>query len=257
MLEIKDLFIEVEGKEIVRGLTLTVPDGKIHALMGPNGSGKSTLCYALAGHPKYKITAGQVIYNGKDLLAMKPEDRAKEGIFLAFQYPVEIPGVNLFHFLFSMARSKANGKPLSPIQFRKQAEAACAELGFNKSLLSRELNVGFSGGEKKRGEMLQLKLATSLTSPSLAILDETDSGLDVDSLKLVGENLKKMRSSNFSALIITHYPRLLQYIVPDMVHVMVDGKIVKTASAELAHEIEKKGYTIVGVEEPAQVSAVA
>ena len=236
MLEIKNLHANVEGKEILKGVTLTVKDGEVHALLGPNGSGKSTLSYVIAGHPKYVVTRGEILFNGKDMLKMKPEERALQGIFLAFQYPLEIQGVNVFNFLFQMAKTRT--KKLSPVQFRKQVEATCVQLGFDKQFLDRELNVGFSGGEKKRAEVLQLML----NHPSIAILDETDSGLDADALKTVAKALQTLRKPDFSALVITHYARLLNYLEPDVVHVMKDGKVVMSGDASIAHEIEKHGY---------------
>ncbi len=236
MLEIKNLHASIDGKEILKGVTLTVRDGEVHALLGPNGSGKSTLSYIIAGHPKYTVTSGEILYNGNDVLKMKPEERALQGVFLAFQYPLEIQGVNVFNFLFQMAKTRQ--KKLSPVQFRKQVEATCNELGFEKQFLDRELNVGFSGGEKKRAEVLQLMLA----NPSLAILDETDSGLDADALKTVAKALQTLRKPGFSALVITHYARLLNYLEPDVVHVMKDGKVVMSGGASIAREIEKHGY---------------
>ncbi len=236
MLEVKNLHVEVEGKEILKGVSLSVKKGGVHALLGPNGSGKSTLANVIAGHPKYKITNGEILFNGKNLLALKPEDRSLAGVFLAFQYPLEIPGVNLFNFLFQTAKTRE--KKLSPVKFRKQLEGIATQLGFDAKFLDRELNVGFSGGEKKRTEVLQMMIA----KPTFAILDETDSGLDVDSLKTVANGVNSLRSPEFSSLIITHYARLLQYIEPDFVHVMKDGKIIMSGGANVAHEIEKHGY---------------
>ena len=238
MLEIKNLHAKIGDKEILNGVTLTIKPGEIHALLGPNGSGKSTLSYVLAGHPKYTVTDGGVKFNGKNLLAMKPEERSIAGIFLAFQYPLEIPGVNLFNFLFQMAKTRVGQGKLSPVKFRKQLEETTETLGFDNDFLDRELNVGFSGGEKKRAEVLQLMLA----NPTLAILDETDSGLDVDALKTVATAISSLRSPQFSALIITHYARLLQYVKPDFVHVMKDGTITKSGDASIAQSIEKHGY---------------
>ncbi len=236
MLEIRDLHVEVAGKEILNGVSLTVKDGEVHALLGPNGSGKSTLSNVIAGHPKYIVTRGEILYNGKNLLQMKPEERSLSGVFLAFQYPLEIPGVNVFSFLLQMA--KAREKKLSPVQFRKRCEEITMQLGFEKHFLDRELNVGFSGGEKKKTEVLQLLLA----KPSLGIMDETDSGLDADALKTVATALQALRGPQFSALVITHYARLLNYVEPDVVHVMKNGKIIHSGDASIAHEVEKHGY---------------
>ncbi len=236
MLEIDDLHVEVHRKKILNGVSLKVKDNEVHALLGPNGSGKSTLSYVIAGHPKYVVTKGKITYNGENVLKMKPEQRALNGIFLAFQNPFEMPGVNTFNFLFQMAKTRT--KLLSPVKFRKQVETLLPKVAFDSSFLDRELNVGFSGGEKKRTEVLQLLLA----NPSLAILDETDSGIDVDALKTVGKAIDDLRSPKFSALIITHYARLLDYVKPDKVHVMNNGKIVLSGGPEIAKSIEKHGY---------------
>ncbi len=236
MLEISNLHAEIQGKKILNGVSLKVKDGEVHALLGPNGSGKSTLSYIIAGHPKYTVTAGKITYNGENVLQMKPEQRALAGIFLAFQHPLEIPGVNLFNFLFQMAKTRT--KLLSPVKFRKQVVENLDKVGFDESFLDRDLNVGFSGGEKKRTEVLQLLL----TNPSLTILDETDSGLDVDSLKTIGKAISELRGPKFSALIITHYAKLLDYVEPDYVHVMDSGKIVQSGGPEIIAEIEKNGY---------------
>ncbi len=236
MLEIKNLHVEVESKKILNGVTLRIKPGEVHALLGPNGSGKSTLSYVIAGHPKYKVTAGEIQFEGKNVLEMKPEERALAGIFLAFQHPLEISGVNLFNFLFQMAKTRT--KSLSPIKFRRHVIDNLEKVGFDESFLDRDLNVGFSGGEKKRTEVLQLLL----TNPSLAVLDETDSGLDRDSLKTIGKAIQALRSPKFSALIITHYARLLDYIEPDYVHVMGNGKIVLSGGPEIIEKIEKNGY---------------
>ena len=240
VLDISDLKVSVAGKPILKGITLRVKPGEVHAIMGPNGSGKSTLSYALAGHPLYNITEGSAMFAGVDLLSLAPHERAKLGIFLAFQYPQEIQGLNMGHFLFSMA--KARDPTLSPLTFKKLLDSAVETLGFDKKFLERHLNVGFSGGEKKRAEVLQLLLA----KPSLALLDETDSGLDVDSLRIVSQAVNTLRGPNFGCVVITHYPRILQYLKPDVVHVLVDGKIVKTGGHELAHEIEISGYASFG-----------
>ena len=239
-LEIQDLYVSVEGKEILKGLTLTLQPGKVHALMGPNGAGKSTLSYALLGHPKYKITKGKILLDGKDVLQLPPDERAKLGLFLAFQYPTEIPGVNVFQFLLSLAKVK-NPKR-SPLEFKKQLSQYLETLGLPSNFAERQLNVGFSGGEKKRAEVLQMLVA----QPSFAILDETDSGLDVDSLKTVAKAINALRGPGFGALVITHYPRILKHLKPDHVHVLIDGRIVKSGSHELVAEIDEKGYVPLG-----------
>lgn len=240
ILEIKDLYVEVDNKPIIKGLNLKIKPGEIHALMGPNGSGKSTLSYALSGHPKYKITKGSILYKGNDLLKLKADERSKLGLFLAFQYPFEIQGVNMQSFLYTIAKTK--NKELSPFEFRKQLINEIKKLDYNEDFLKRQLNVGFSGGEKKRSEILQMLLL----KPELAILDETDSGLDVDSLKIVSSAVNSLKNKDSSCLVITHYPRILNYLNPDVVHIMVDGKIVLTGSEELSHKIESKGYEWVG-----------
>lgn len=239
-LEVKNLRVSVEGKIILDGVTLTIKPGEVHALMGPNGSGKSTLSYVLAGHPKYTVESGEILLNGENILEMSPDERSRKGVFLAFQYPQEIAGLNTGHFLFQLA--KAREPNLSPLDFRKQLNEAVEKLGFDKKFLERELNVGFSGGEKKRAETLQLMLS----KPKLAVLDETDSGLDVDSLRIVSEAVNSLKGPSFSALVITHYPRILQYLKPDHVHVMVKGKLVKSGGPELANEIEASGYSAYG-----------
>jgi Fe-S cluster assembly ATP-binding protein len=241
MLEIKDLHVVVDGKKILKGLTLTVKTGQVHAIMGPNGSGKSTLSYVLAGREGYEVTQGSVKYDGHDLLAMKTEARAAKGIFLAMQYPVEIPGVTTLMFLKTAlnAQRRARGESeldaMSVLKFVRQKAGA---LQISEEMLKRALNVGFSGGEKKRLEILQM----TLFEPKLAILDETDSGLDIDALKLVAEGVNTQRSPKRSMLVITHYQRLLNYIVPDRVHVLADGRIVAEGGKELAYELEAKGY---------------
>ena len=241
MLEIKGLRVATGGKEIVKGIDLSLPAGEVHAIMGPNGSGKSTLCYALAGREGYEATAGEVRFEGRDLMAMAPEERAREGVFLAFQYPVEIPGLGGMVFLKAAhnARRAHRGEPeLDAMEFLALARAKLALLDMEESLLQRPLNVGFSGGEKKRNEVLQM----ALLEPKLAILDETDSGLDIDALKVVARGIEAMRGPERSILVITHYQRLLDYIVPDRVHVLGDGRIVASGGKELAHELEDKGY---------------
>ena len=241
MLEIENLSARIEDKEILRGVTLTVPDGEIHAIMGPNGAGKSTLSYVLSGRDGYEVTGGAVTFNGQDLLAMEPEQRAAAGIFLAFQYPVELPGVGNANFIRTALNAirRARGKPeLDAVAFLKLARAAIKNLSMPDDMLKRNVNVGFSGGEKKRNEVLQM----ALLEPSLAILDETDSGLDIDALKIVADGVNALRSPKFSALVITHYQRLLDHIVPDRVHVLAAGKIVRSGGPELALELEAHGY---------------
>ncbi|MEK7595667.1 MAG: Fe-S cluster assembly ATPase SufC [Patescibacteria group bacterium] len=247
MLEIKDLNVSIEDKEIIKGLSLVVNKGEIHALMGPNGSGKSTLAQTLMGHPKYEVTSGQVLFNGKNLLELDTTDRAKEGLFLAFQYPSEITGVTISNFLRLVYNNKlkAQGeKEFTPIQFRKILKEKMEILKMDEAFAGRYLNEGFSGGEKKRMEILQM----FVFEPKLAILDETDSGLDIDALKIVSEGVKAMHvKNNMAILIITHYTRILSHINPDFVHVMKDGKIIREGGHELAEELEKNGY--VGLEE--------
>jgi Fe-S cluster assembly ATP-binding protein len=241
MLEIKDLHASVGGKEILKGLSLTVNAGEVHAIMGPNGSGKSTLSYVLAGRAGYEITSGSVTYRGEDLNALAPEERAAKGVFLAMQYPVEIPGVTTLTFLKTALNSqrRARGeKELDAMSVLKLVRTRAAALRVPEEMLKRALNVGFSGGEKKRLEILQM----ALFEPSLAILDETDSGLDIDALKLVAEGVNALRSPDRAMLVITHYQRLLDYIVPDRVHVLSAGRIIKEGGKELAHELEAKGY---------------
>jgi Fe-S cluster assembly ATP-binding protein len=240
-LEIKNLHATVDGKAILKGLTLTLPDGEVHAIMGPNGSGKSTLSYVLAGREGYAVTEGQVLLDGEDLLALEPEERAARCIFLAFQYPVEIPGVTNTTFLKEAANAVrvARGvKPLDALAFVKLLRAKAKSLGMSEEMLKRAVNVGFSGGEKKRNEMLQM----AVLEPALAILDETDSGLDIDALKVVSDAVNAMRDARRSFLVITHYQRLLDYIVPDVVHILAGGRIRKSGGKELALELEEKGY---------------
>ena len=241
MLEIKNLHVSVGDKEILKGLTLSIKAGEVHAIMGPNGSGKSTLSYVLAGRAGYDITEGSITYNGEDLAALAPEVRAAKGVFLAMQYPVEIPGVTTMTFLKSAmnAQRKSRGEDELPVaEFMKRVKAASDRLGIAQDMLRRGLNVGFSGGEKKRMEILQM----ALLEPQFCILDETDSGLDIDALKIVSEGVNVLRDSKRSFLVITHYQRLLNYIVPDTVHVMAHGQVVKTGGKELALELEASGY---------------
>ncbi|MYZ47196.1 Fe-S cluster assembly ATPase SufC [Propylenella binzhouense] len=241
MLEIKNLHVEVEGKEILRGIDLSVEDGTVHAIMGPNGSGKSTLSYVLAGKEEYEVTAGEVLFNGRNLLEMEPDERAAAGVFLAFQYPIEIPGVGTMTFLRTAlnAQRKARGEgELSTPEFMRLVREAAQRLNISSEMLKRPLNVGFSGGEKKRNEILQM----ALLAPTLCVMDETDSGLDIDALRIVAEGVNALRAPNRSFVVITHYQRLLNHIVPDVVHVMSRGRIVRTGGPELALELEEKGY---------------
>ncbi|HKZ63285.1 MAG TPA: Fe-S cluster assembly ATPase SufC [Thermoplasmata archaeon] len=241
MLEIRDLRAKVGEKEILKGVSLTVNAGEVHAIMGPNGSGKSTLANVIAGRPTYEPTGGQVLYDGKDLLAMKPENRAREGVFLAFQYPVEIPGVGNAYFLKSALNAirRYRSEPeLDAMDFMDLVNDRMKLLGFDEAFLSRSLNDGFSGGEKKRNEIFQM----AVLEPRLAVLDETDSGLDIDALKVVANGVNSMRNQDRAIIVVTHYQRILNYIVPDRVHVLLDGRIVKSGGEELAHELEKHGY---------------
>ncbi len=241
MLEVKNLHVQVDDKEILKGMDITVAPGEVHSIMGPNGSGKSTLAQVLAGKEAYEVTEGEVTFQGKDLLDLEPEERACEGIFLAFQYPVEIPGVANTYLLreaLNAKREYRDEKPLKHIEFAKLAREKMKTLGIDEDLLKRSVNAGFSGGEKKRNEIFQMQIL----EPALAVLDETDSGLDIDALKIVANGVNSMRDSGRSFIVITHYQRLLNYIVPDFVHVMVDGKIVRSGGKELAHELEEKGY---------------
>jgi Fe-S cluster assembly ATP-binding protein len=250
ILEIRNLSAGIDGKQILKGFTLTVNPGEVHAVMGPNGSGKSTLAAILAGREDYEITGGEVSYLGKDLLELDPEERAREGLFLAFQYPVEIPGVNSTYFLraaFNEIR-KAKGQPeLDAIDFLALVKDKMKLLDLKDDLLKRSVNEGFSGGEKKRAEIFQM----AVLEPKLAILDETDSGLDIDALKIVANGVNKLKKPDRAQLVITHYQRLLNYIVPDFVHVLVDGRIARTGDKDLALELEAKGYDWVTHGEPA------
>ena len=241
MLEIKNLHASIAGKEILKGLNLTVNAGEVHAIMGPNGAGKSTLSNVLTGHPAYTITQGEVIFRGKNLLEMSPEERAREGIFLSFQYPVEIPGVSMVNFMRTAVNEKRkhDGLPaLTATDFLRLMREKKTLVGMDNRLTKRSVNEGFSGGEKKRNEIFQM----AMLEPTLSILDETDSGLDVDALRIVAEGFNKLRTPQTSAIVITHYQRLLDYLKPDVVHVLLDGRIVKTAGPELAFEIEKRGF---------------
>jgi Fe-S cluster assembly ATP-binding protein len=254
MLEIKNLQAEIEGKKILNGINLVVKPGEVHAIMGPNGAGKSTLSAVLAGRANYTVTGGSAHFNGKDLLDMAPEDRAREGVFLAFQYPVEIPGVSTTNFLKTAVNEKRkyNGQePMEATDFLKMMREKMELVEMDKSLTSRSLNEGFSGGEKKRNEVFQM----AMLEPKLSILDETDSGLDIDALRLVSNGVNKLRNGENSFVVITHYQRLLDYIVPDFVHVLYKGRIVKSGDANLAKELEVKGYDWIKAEVEQGVNA--
>jgi Fe-S cluster assembly ATP-binding protein len=241
MISISDLHASAGGREILRGVALDIAAGEVHAIMGPNGSGKSTLAQVLAGHPGYEVTAGSVTYDGRDLLDMEPEERAQAGLFLAFQYPVEIPGVSNAYFLRSAYNEirKARGEPeADPLEFLDIVADKLRLVDLDEAMLNRSVNMGFSGGEKKRNEILQL----AVLDPRLAILDETDSGLDIDALRTVADGVNKLRRKDNAFLVVTHYQRLLNYIVPDVVHVLVDGRIVRSGGKELALQLEERGY---------------
>src|SRR5918993_562905 len=242
MLQIKNLQVTAEDKQILKGIDLTVKAGEVHAIMGPNGSGKSTLARALSGHPEYEVTGGEVLFEGKDLLEMDPDTRAREGIFMAFQYPVEIAGVNNAYFLKAAVNAKRKhlGQPeLDAMEFMQLIQEKSKLLEINQSMLQRAVNEGFSGGEKKRNEIFQM----ALLEPKLCVLDETDSGLDIDALKIVSNGVNAMRGPDRAFVVVTHYQRLLEYIVPDYVHVLSGGRIVKSGGKELAFELESKGYS--------------
>ena len=254
MLEIKDLAANAGDRVILRGVTLSVRAGEVHAIMGPNGSGKSTLAQVLAGHPAYEVTGGTVTYDGKDLLAMAPEERAQAGLFLAFQYPVEIPGVTNAYFLRAALNElrKARGHAeLDPLEFLELMESKLPMLDMDPAMMQRSVNAGFSGGEKKRNEILQM----AVLEPRLAILDETDSGLDIDALRVVAQGVNALRRPDNATIVVTHYQRLLNYIVPDFVHVLSNGRIAKSGGKELALELEAKGYD--WLESPASGGAVS
>lgn len=242
MIEIKDLHARIADKEILKGLTLTINPGEVHAIMGPNGAGKSTLSYIIAGHEDYEVTSGDILFNGESILEMSADERAAAGVFLAFQYPVEIPGVQMTTFLKTSLNAvrKARGQDeMETIDFIKLLRAQTDKLGIRDEMLKRAVNVGFSGGEKKRNEILQM----AMLEPKLCVLDETDSGLDIDALKIVADGVNALRAQDRSFLVITHYQRLLDYIVPDFVHIMADGKIIKSGDAQLAKDLEAKGYS--------------
>ena len=241
MLEIRDLHATVDGKEILRGINLTIKKGEIHAIMGPNGSGKSTLAKILAGHPAYEVTKGEVLFEGRNLLELAPDERAREGVFLAFQYPVEVPGVSNAQFLrlaYNEKRKHLGEEELDPLEFKDLLTERAKIVEMDAALMSRSVNEGFSGGEKKRNEILQM----AVLEPKLAVLDETDSGLDIDALRIVSEGVNKLRTPENAVVLVTHYQRLLNYIVPDRVHVLYKGRIVRTGGKELALELEEKGY---------------
>jgi Fe-S cluster assembly ATP-binding protein len=241
LLEIRDLYTSVDGNEILKGISLTVKKGEVHAIMGPNGSGKSTLAKVLAGHPSYVVTKGEVLYEGKNLLELAPDERARAGIFLAFQYPIEIPGVSNAQFLrlaYNEKRKHLGEEELDPLEFKDLLKERAKVVEMEASFMSRSVNEGFSGGEKKRNEILQM----AVLEPKLAVLDETDSGLDIDALRVVAGGVNQLRNSENAIILVTHYQRLLNYIVPDFVHVLAGGRIVKEGGKELALELEAKGY---------------
>jgi Fe-S cluster assembly ATP-binding protein len=241
VLEIRDLHATVDGKEILRGINLSVKKGEIHAIMGPNGSGKSTLAKILAGHPAYEVTKGEVLFEGRNLLELAPDERAREGVFLAFQYPVEVPGVSNAQFLrlaYNEKKKHRGEEELDPLEFKDLLAERAKVVEMDAGLMSRSVNEGFSGGEKKRNEILQM----AVLEPKLAVLDETDSGLDIDALRIVSEGVNKLRTPENAVVLVTHYQRLLNYIVPDQVHVLFKGRIVRTGGKELALELEEKGY---------------
>lgn len=254
MLSIKDLHASIDGKEILKGLNLEVKPGEVHAIMGPNGAGKSTLASILAGREGYEVSEGTVSFEGKELLELSPEDRAREGVFLAFQYPVEIPGVSTTNFIKAALNEKRKYQGLEPVDsvsFLKLLKEKAALLELDKSLMSRSLNEGFSGGEKKRNEIFQM----AVLDPKLTILDETDSGLDIDALRIVAKGVNTLRNESHAIIVITHYQRLLNYLQPDFVHVLMDGKIVKSGGSELALELEEKGYDFIKEEMKETVTA--
>lgn len=241
LLEVKDLHAGIDGKEILKGLNLQVKTGEVHAIMGPNGSGKSTLSKVLAGHPTYEVISGEVLYEGKNLLELEPDERAREGVFMAFQYPVEVPGVSNSQFLrlaYNQRMLHHGQEELDPLEFNDYLKEKAKIVDMDPQFFKRSVNEGFSGGEKKRNEILQM----AVLEPKLAILDETDSGLDIDALRIVAEGVNKLRSENNAIILVTHYQRLLNFIVPDMVHVLANGRIVKEGGKELALELEEKGY---------------
>jgi len=241
MLEIRNLYAAIDGNEILKGINLKVKQGEVHAIMGPNGSGKSTLAKVLAGHPSYEVTSGEVIFDGKNLLEMSPDERAREGVFMAFQYPIEIPGVSNAQFLrlaYNEKQKHLDAEELDPLEFKDLLKEKAAIVEMDASFMTRSVNEGFSGGEKKRNEILQM----AVLDPKLAVLDETDSGLDIDALRIVAEGVNKLHDPDKAVILVTHYQRLLNYIIPDYVHVLFGGRIVKEGGKELALELEEKGY---------------
>ncbi len=241
LLEVKDLYVSIDGKVILKGLNLQIKKGEVHAIMGPNGSGKSTLAKVLAGHPSYEVTKGKILYEGKDLLDLEPDERAREGVFMAFQYPVEVPGVSNSQFLrlaYNEKMKHTGGEELDPLEFNDLLKEKAKIVDMDQEFFKRSVNQGFSGGEKKRNEILQM----AVLGPKLAVLDETDSGLDIDALRIVAEGVNVLKSEENAIILVTHYQRLLNYIIPDYVHVLSDGKIVKEGGKELALELEERGY---------------
>jgi Fe-S cluster assembly ATP-binding protein len=241
LLEVKDLYVAIDGKNILKGLNLQIRRGEVHAIMGPNGSGKSTLAKVLAGHPSYEVTKGEIIYDGKDLLELDPDERARDGVFMAFQYPVEVPGVSNSQFLrlaYNEKMKHIGEEELDPLEFNDLLKEKAKIVEMDSQFFKRSVNVGFSGGEKKRNEILQM----AVLDPKLALLDETDSGLDIDALRIVADGVNQLKSEENGIILVTHYQRLLDYIVPDFVHVLAGGKIVKEGGKELALELEEKGY---------------
>ncbi len=241
LLEVKDLYVSIDGKVILKGLNLQIKKGEVHAIMGPNGSGKSTLAKVLAGHPSYEVTKGEILYEGKDLLDLEPDERAREGVFMAFQYPVEVPGVSNSQFLrlaYNEKMKHTGGEELDPLEFNDLLKEKAKIVDMDQEFFKRSVNQGFSGGEKKRNEILQM----AVLGPKLAVLDETDSGLDIDALRIVAEGVNVLKSEENAIILVTHYQRLLNYIIPDYVHVLSDGKIVKEGGKELALELEERGY---------------
>ena len=244
MLEIRNLHAAIDGNEILKGINLTVRKGEVHAIMGPNGSGKSTLAKVLAGHPQYEVTAGEVLYEGRNLLEMPPDERARAGVFMAFQYPIEVPGVSNAQFLrlaYNEKRKHHGEEELDPLEFKDLLKERAKVVEMDASFMSRSVNEGFSGGEKKRNEIFQM----AMLQPRLAILDETDSGLDIDAIRIVANGVNKLRKKDNAVLLVTHYQRLLDYIVPDFVHVLYNGRIVKSGNKDLAFELEEKGYDFI------------